>query len=170
VIPHDVIAYPTEAVWGLGCNPFDEAAVAKIRELKNRPSNKGMIVLVRDWVQVMAFVDEKVEIDWEPIKKAWPGPVTWLFPASYAVPDYLQVDGKLALRMPSFSFLRDLLERFEKPLVSTSANVSGEPPAKTQAEVEALFPDVIIYPGECGGRQSPSAIYDALTGQCLRVG
>ena len=51
----EVIAYPTEAVWGLGCSPFDEVAVAKIFELKNRPPNKGMIVLVHNWVQVMAF-------------------------------------------------------------------------------------------------------------------
>jgi L-threonylcarbamoyladenylate synthase len=168
--PEAIIAYPTEAVWGLGCDPFSESAVEKIRQLKNRPSEKGMILLVSDWAQIQSLVDSDADINWEAIRETWPGPVTWVFPASKVVPDYLKVNGTIALRMPSFPFLRQMLKKFAKPLVSTSANLSGKPPAKTAAEVAALFPEVVIYSGECEGRMFPSAVYDALSGKCLRKG
>ena len=168
--PKDIIAYPTEAVWGLGCDPFCELAVEKIRQLKNRPSEKGMILLVNDWAEIQYLVDADAGINWQPIRETWPGPVTWVFPASNRVPAYLQVSGSIALRMPSFPFLREMLEKYGNPLVSTSANLSGNPPAKTAVEVAALFPGVVIYPGQCEGRTLPSAVYDALSGKCLRKG
>jgi L-threonylcarbamoyladenylate synthase len=164
-----VIAYPTEAVWGLGCDPFSASAVEATRQLKKRPLNKGLILLVRDWLQAESLIDCSVKIDREPIEKSWPGPVTWVFPAAESVPDYLQVNGSIALRMPSYPSLQYLLSQYGKPLVSTSANVSGKNPAKTHNEVKALFPDVVVCPGECEGRQLPSAIYDAVSGCCLRA-
>lgn len=166
----DIFAYPTEAVWGLGCDPFDQTAVDKIYELKQRPENKGLIIIVKDWEQVKQLVDPSADIDWSPIRDSWPGPVTWIFPVSKQVPDYLHTNGTLAIRMPFYPFLQQLLAEFGKPLVSTSANLSGQPAAKTAAEVATYFPDVAIIPGDCEGRQCPSAVYDAISGQCLREG
>jgi L-threonylcarbamoyladenylate synthase len=164
----DIFAYPTEAVWGLGCDPHDAAAVQTIYDLKQRPESKGMIILVKDWEQVESLVDPTAAINWEPIRASWPGPVTWVFPVSKQVPDYLQTRGTIALRMPSYPFLQQLLVEFDKPLISTSANVSGEPAAKTAADVNAHFPGVTVINGECEGRDKPSAVYDAVTGACLR--
>jgi L-threonylcarbamoyladenylate synthase len=164
----EIIAYPTEGVWGLGCDPFLEKAVQAVRDLKKRALSKGMILLVKDWDQVHGLVDLRASIDWEPIRASWPGPVTWIFPASNAVPCYLQTKGTIALRMPSYALLQTLLTEFGKPLISTSANLSGEPAVKNRAEIRAQFPSIVLYPGECEGREKPSAIYDAVTGRNLR--
>lgn len=166
----EIFAYPTEGVWGLGCDPFDETAVQKIYELKQRPSNKGLIILVKDWQQVESLVDLAVDMNWAPIQQSWPGPVTWIFPAAKSVPMYLQTEGTLALRMPAYDFLQKLLADFGKPMVSTSANLSGKPTAKTAADIEAIFPGIAVIIGECQGRDKPSAVYHALTGECLRAG
>ena len=165
----EVVAYPTEGVWGLGCDPFDESAVKKVYELKRRPENKSVILLVKDWEQAEALIDPAVSIDREKIKATWPGPVTWVVPASNQVPDFLRAaDGTIALRMPSYVFLQKLLEAYGKPLVSTSANLSSEPTARTEAELRQKFPAIAVCSGECEGRQSPSEIYHAISGERLR--
>lgn len=165
----EVIAYPTEGVWGLGCDPFNEAAVKKIVELKQRPANKSMILLVQDWRQAKELIDPDAIINWDSIAETWPGPVTWIFPASKNVPDFLlAVDRTIALRMPSYDFLQELLQSYGKPLVSTSANLSGQPAAKTEDDIRARFPSVVVCAGDCQGREKPSSIFHASTGEQLR--
>lgn len=164
----NIIAYPTEAVWGLGCDPFCQSAVENICQLKRRPAEKGMILLVSDWEQAQSCIDPNVKINWQPIKESWPGPVTWVFPASNSVPNYLQRNSSIALRMPSYPFLQELLTSFGKPLVSTSANISGQESIRAESEVMVVFPTVTTYSGECQNDGKPSTIFDALTGSQLR--
>lgn len=74
-----IIAYPTEAVYGLGCDPFSETAVKKVRTLKNRPQNKGLLLIAASWDQVKDLVGSIPEDRLKAIKESWPGPITWVF-------------------------------------------------------------------------------------------
>ena len=164
-----VILYPTEAVWGLGCDPFSEQAVAQLLQLKGRSPDKGLILLVSHWDQVHSLVASNAAIDWERIRSSWPGPQTWVFPASDRVPlSCCAAQGGIALRMPSFPLLQSLLRHWGGALVSTSANLSGQPAQSNQAAVQAVFPGLPCLEGECEGLNSVSSVRDAITGQRYR--
>ena len=168
-----VIAYPTEAVYGLGCNPDDEAAVHRILELKSRPAAAGLI-LIADRLERFAPYIEAVGGELrERALSAWPGPVTWLFPRSETVPDWLAGTHKtIALRVTAHAGCRDLCEAFGGPIVSTSANPAGQEPARSAAQVERYFPGQLcgIVQGELGSGNQPSEIRDLATGRVLRQG
>ncbi|HRN60194.1 MAG TPA: Sua5/YciO/YrdC/YwlC family protein, partial [Chiayiivirga sp.] len=128
-----VIAYPTEAVWGLGCDPFDAAALARLLALKQRPAAKGMIVIAARPAQVdrylrwSALAPERRD----QVLASWPGPNTWLIPCTDAVPHGLRGDhDTLAVRITAHPVAAALCEAFGGPIVSTSANRAGEPPAR----------------------------------------
>lgn len=168
---HDesVVLYPTEAVWGLGCDPFSEKAVQHLLALKGRSVHRGLILLVSDWEQVNFLVDSQADIDWRPIRASWPGPVTWVFPVSSQVPGWLQhANGTIALRMPSYVLLQTLLRDWGHPLVSTSANKSDQSPCQTREEAESVFPGLFCHAGVCEGKASVSAIFDSITGRSYR--
>lgn len=169
-----VIAYPTEAVWGLGCDPFDQAAVTRLLALKQRDVGKGLILVAGDPAQFAGL------LDWNalPAERAaavhasWPGPHTWIVPASARVPAWITgVHAGVAVRVSAHPTVVALCARFGGPLVSTSANLSGEPPAFTRAELDPRLLAQLdgVSEGETGGLAAPTAIRDAGSGAVLRV-
>lgn len=168
-----VIAYPTEAVFGLGCDPDNEIALQKILDLKQRPANKGLILVAADYAQLLPYVNDALipqERRFE-IFSRWPGPVTWLLPKSQTVSLLLSGDSdKIAVRVTAFEPLRSLCRQLGKPIVSTSANPAGQQPAMTAGQVEDYFSGTLdwIESGDVQGNAQPSQIFDGFTGQQLR--
>jgi L-threonylcarbamoyladenylate synthase len=168
-----VVAYPTEAVWGLGCNPFDPDAVAHLLSLKQRPESKGLILIAASMDQLEPFIDHLDDLQRQRLKNTWPGPVTWLVPDNRRAPDCItgQFDS-LALRVTDHPVAAALCRAYGGPLVSTSANIQGRPPARTRLELRRHFGNSLnaITPGEVGHRSNPSEIRDLATGQIVRAG
>ncbi|ELY2623512.1 L-threonylcarbamoyladenylate synthase type 1 TsaC [Cronobacter malonaticus] len=169
-----VIAYPTEAVFGVGCDPDSETAVKRLLELKQRPMEKGLILIAANFEQLKPYIDDAVLTpeQREAVFARWPGPVTFVFPAKPSTPRWLtgRFDS-LAVRVTNHPQVIALCEAFGKPLVSTSANLSGLEPCRTAQEVLAQFGnDFPVLYGATGGRQNPSEIRDALTGELFRQG
>jgi len=170
----EVIAYPTEAVFGVGCDPDSETAVTRLLELKQRPVEKGLILIAANFEQLKPYIDDSMltEQQRNTIFSAWPGPVTFVFPALPSTPSWLtgRFDS-LAVRVTDHPLVVELCETFGKPLVSTSSNLTGLPPCRTSQEVLAQFGDGFpVVVGETGGRLNPSEIRDALTGERFRQG
>ena len=168
-----VIAYPTEAVYGLGCDPANEQAVRHLLALKQRSPDAGLILIADRFEAFRPFIDEVDENRLQVALASWPGPVTWLFPRAENVPDWLA--GKhpaIALRLSAHPVCRHLCAEFGGAIVSTSANPTTQPAPKTAAEVAAYFPKGLagIVEGEAGGRELPSEIRDLLTGALVRAG
>ncbi|MCH9756355.1 MAG: threonylcarbamoyl-AMP synthase [Gammaproteobacteria bacterium] len=166
-----VIAYPTEAVYGLGCDIWNEKAVLHLLALKNRPKEKGLIILISSWAQLWPLVDMSHVSDTrlKAVKETWPGPVTWVFPKSEAVPAWISGthDG-IAIRMTKHSVAHALCQN--GPIVSTSANLSGGLPARDVDTLRRLFPEGLlgVVAGELGGNFAVSEIYNILDGSSLR--
>lgn len=168
-----VIAYPTEAVYGLGCDPGNEAAVRRILELKSRPAAAGMILIADRLERFASYIDPVSAELKQRALAAWPGPVTWLFPRADHVPDWLAGSHPtIALRITDHTVCRQLCEAFGGPIVSTSANPAGEQPARSANEVSAYFPDALCgtVEGDLGSQDSPSEIRDLVSGRVLRAG
>lgn len=167
-----VIAYPTEAVWGLGCDPWNEDAVYRLLALKSRPVDKGLI-LVADDISQFDFLFEDFPEDWiTRMSSTWPGPNTWLVPHQGLLPEW--VTGKhdtVALRVTDHPQVRALCA-LVGPLISTSANPAGRPAAKSRLRVEQYFRGDLdlVLGGLLGGRRNPSVIRDLATGEVVRAG
>ncbi|WP_442801705.1 L-threonylcarbamoyladenylate synthase type 1 TsaC [Serratia rubidaea] len=169
-----VVAYPTEAVFGLGCDPDSDQALHKLLDLKQRPWEKGLILIAADYQQLLPYIDDSrlTPSQREMIFASWPGPVTWVIPAKPTTPRLLtgRFDS-LAVRVSDHPLVQRLCREFGKPLVSTSANLSGQPPCRHAAEVTQQFGERFpVLSGNVGGRQNPSEIRDALTGEQIRQG
>lgn len=168
-----VVACPTEAVWGLGCDPSSEAAVMRLLAIKQRDVAKGLLLVAADVAQLDGLVDwTALSPDQRAaVLASWPGANTWILPATSRVPRWITGahDG-IAVRVTAHPIVRALCLAFGGPLVSTSANASGEPPARTEAGLpEALRHAVdALLPGETGGLDRPTPIRDARTGATLR--
>jgi len=166
-----VIAYPTEAVYGIGCSPYCLPAVKRILLLKGRKANKGFILIGSDISQFEPLVDLGALETRPAILASWPGPVTWVFPARPGVPEWLTGrHASLAIRVSSYPLVRQLCDK-AGILVSTSANPSGCAPARTTARVRAYFGTRLDYiqPGSVGKLTGPTEIRDAVTGNILRA-
>lgn len=172
-----VIAYPTEAVFGLGCDPASEAAVRRILQLKQRSAGAGLILIADCWEHLAPFTQHVEPLQLDKALATWPGPVTWLFPCADNVPDWLagkQTAGRhptIALRVSAHPTCRALCARFKGAIVSTSANPHAAPPATSVAQVSAYFADAIdgIVDGTLGTQQNPSEIRDLLSGRVIRA-
>lgn len=168
-----VICYPTEAVYGLGCNPDNESAVMTLLALKLRPVEKGLILIADNYAQLLPYVDDKkIPMDKRAaIFSAWPGAVTWVMPAKPTAPKWLtgQHD-TIAVRVTNHPVVKQLCLQFNKPLVSTSANLTGQAPVMSLDEAKAVFTHHVAYyvAGKLGGNTKPSQIKDARTGQLFR--
>ena len=169
-----VVAYPTEAVWGLGCDPFNEIAVMRLLAIKQREIGKGLILVAGATAQLDGL------LDWDPLPAArrdavlasWPGPSTWIVPAMPRVPRWITGDhAGVAVRVSAHPDVIALTTAHGGPLVSTSANLGGQPPAFVRAELDPMLLARIdaLAPGETGGRAAPSTIRDARTGEVLRA-
>lgn len=168
-----VIAYPTEAVYGLGCDPFNEVAVRRILKLKGRSESKGLILIAASWEQIKPLVLPINPKHLLTVKETWPEPITWLFPARVSVPHWIKgASKKIALRITSHPIAHDLCEQLGYPLVSTSANRAGQGPLRTAEEVQETFGEQLdfIVPGEVGSLEKPTEIRDVLTSKVIRVG
>jgi L-threonylcarbamoyladenylate synthase len=165
----DILAYPTEAVYGLGCDPLNETAVLKLLALKQRPIEKGLILIASDFAQLEPFleVDEKIL---RRVLPTWPGAVTWVMPTQAWVPKWLTGEHQsLAVRVTAHPLAKALCQYSKMPLVSTSANPSSKKPAMNPLQVRNYFAgQVKIIVGATGGNKNTTSIYNAKTGECLR--
>ncbi|AUP76244.1 L-threonylcarbamoyladenylate synthase type 1 TsaC [Enterobacter sp. EA-1] len=170
-----VIAYPTEAVFGVGCDPDSEIAVHRLLELETTFSRKRIDPdCCKLWNNWKPYIDDSMLTDAQrqTIFACWPGPVTFVFPAKSTTPRWLtgRFDS-LAVRVTDHPDVIALCEAYGKPLVSTSANLSGLPPCRTAKEVAEQFgADFPVIDAPTGARQNPSEIRDALTGELFRQG
>lgn len=167
-----VVAYPTEAVFGIGCLPFHRAAADRILAMKNRPQHKGMILIAADLAQIeQLVVFPKSHLSSE-ILSSWPGPVTWVLSARLATPAWI-TGGRntIAVRVTDHPIARNLCQRAESPLISTSANRGNCPPLKRVIQVRAAFGSELDYivPGTPGPLTNPTIIRDGKTGDILRA-
>lgn len=165
-----VIAYPTEAVWGLGCDPWDELAVERLLALKDRPVHKGLILVAADIEQFDFLLDDLPEIWLARLTGSWPGPNTWLVPHQNRLPEWISGQhDSVALRVSAHPLVRELCA-LSGPLVSTSANPAGRPAARSRLRVEQYFPGQLdkVLGGALGGRKNPSLIRDLISGDVVR--
>ncbi|MDI1301630.1 MAG: Sua5/YciO/YrdC/YwlC family protein [bacterium] len=166
----EVIAYPTEAVWGLGCDPFSEAAVRRLLALKQRGENKGLIIIAADIAQLEPWLGGLDSLQRARVEATWPGPYTWIVPAP-AAPRWLRGEhATLALRVSAHAGVQALCRAWGGPLVSTSANRSGEVPFAEAVALQQDFGAALGYilSGQLGGDSRPSEIRDAISGVVLR--
>ncbi|MBB3191424.1 L-threonylcarbamoyladenylate synthase [Halomonas cerina] len=166
-----VIAYPTEAVWGLGCDPDDAAALARLLRLKRRDPGKGVILVAADIGQFAPWLAGLSPSQREALEASWPGPHTWLVPDNGRTAPLVRGEhDRVALRVSGHPLVAELCRAFGGPIVSTSANRAGEPPAMTVDEVCATFGDALdaVLDGPLGGHDRPSTIRDLATGRVLR--
>lgn len=165
-----VIAYPTEAVYGLGCDPLNALAVYRLLALKQRPVGKGLILVAADIGQLSPFITFPSASVKERVQATWPGPVTWVLPIQTGAPIWLHGGrGSLAVRVSAHPPVAMLCRR-SGPLVSTSANLAGHPPCRDALSVHRRFGRALddILPGQVGGLLGPTPIYDSMSGKILR--
>ncbi len=168
-----LIAYPTEAVYGLGCDPRNERAVIRLLALKRRSIHKGLILIASDFAQIEPYLQPLASSDRARLEATWPGPQTWLIPARTTAPRWLRGrHDTLAVRVTAHPLAAALCRACGHPLVSTSANRSGRPPARTALAVRRQLGDRLddLLPGPTGGAVKPTAIQDLRSGQVVRSG
>lgn len=155
-----VIAYPTEGVWGLGCLWTDEAAIKEILRLKQRPLEKGMIILCSQLADIEAHLLPLSAKHTQQIQQDYSHPVTWILPCKLSVPESVRGEHEsIAVRFSQHAQVRALCEKVG-PIISTSANPSGLPAAMSATDVKHYFHDQLSYilPGALGGFSKPSEI------------
>lgn len=166
-----VIAYPTEAVWGLGCDPLNESAVARLFELKQRPRDLGVLLIAARFEQFLDWIGDVPDAALARARATWPGPHTWVLPRSMRVPAWISGGHPgIALRVTAHPVAAALCDAWGGPLVSTSANRHAQPSALSRATLQAEFGDMLnaIVDGELGGLERPTPIRDAITGNVVR--
>lgn len=165
-----IIAYPTEAVYGLGCDPLNREAVERLLAIKQRPVEKGLILIAARFEQLSPFLEAQPPEIQRQLDASWPGPVTWLVPANPATPVWLRGrHPSLAVRVTAHPLAAAICEAFGGPIVSTSANPAGRPPARSALQALLRCPGVdLILHGATGPLAQPTPIRDAVTGKVLR--
>ena len=168
-----IVAYPTEAVYGLGCDPLNPHAVTRLLELKSRSMQKGLIVVSASFQQIEKFLQPLPEDRMKRVRETWPGPVTWLWPARPGVPDWLRgAHDTIAVRISNHPVVSALCKQWGGPLVSTSANPHGLRPAKSPLQVRNYFGNAVecILHGSLGEQPRPTRIRNVLDGKTVRRG
>jgi len=166
-----VIAYPTETVFGLGCDPFNAQAVLRVLDLKQRSIEQGVILIASDFAHLEPLLLPLSDTIRKRILETWPGPVTWTLPCLPEIPAWLRGSHRsLAVRLTSHPLARTLCAAWNGPLVSTSANRHGKHPATSALGVRMAFDDELDYilHGKAAGAGKPSEIRDGITGRVLR--
>ncbi len=168
-----IVAYPTEGVWGLGCDPANRKAVELLIALKGRDVGKGLILLAAEEDQLTPWIEPFNPAMANRVRGTWPGPVTWIVPARSDCPAWL-TGGRstVAVRITAHPPARALCVAAGTALVSSSANPSGQAPLKGPEEVRKAFGSALdaILEGPLGGLQGPTEIRDLQTGRILRPG
>ena len=140
-----VILYPTDTVWGIGCDATNEAAVAKVFEIKRRSEAKSLVVLAADLDMVARYIRQipSIAIDLVEVNDA---PMTIVYPGAQGLaPNVVAEDGSVGIRIPMSEFCCELVRRFRRPLVSTSANISGEPSPSRYAEIDSAIVSAVDW-------------------------
>jgi len=165
----EIIAYPTEAVWGLGCDPANEESLLGILALKNRVVDKGLILIAADISQFSFILEPLRENQRQTLEASWPGHTTWLVPHHGRVsPTLSGRHATIALRVSDHPQVRALCEAFG-PIVSTSANPQGKPAARDALKARCYFKSAVVYaPTAPATASEPSLIKDLLTGKTIR--
>jgi L-threonylcarbamoyladenylate synthase len=165
-----VIAYPTESCYGLGCDPRNPQAVKRVLALKKRSVAKGLILIASHPSQLKPYLAPLTPELQRRMRALWPGPNTWLVPATQGCPAFLRgAHDTIAVRVTAHHGAAELCRMARMALVSTSANLSGGKSAKTAAQCRRLFGHrVLVLPGRIGGRRRPSTIRHLVTGHILR--
>lgn len=166
-----VLAYPTEAVFGLGCDPGNRAAFTRLFEIKQRPPELGVLLIAADFAQIAEWIGDAPDAAIERARATWPGPHTWVFPRSPRVPDWIAgAHPGIALRVTAHPPAAALCRAFGGAIVSTSANRHGGAPARAADEIATMFGDQLdaVLNGPSGGFEKPTPIADALTGAMIR--
>ena len=164
-----IFAYPTEAVFGLGCDPDNKKAVIRLLEIKQRPINKGVILVASDFSQVKKYLKP---LSNKQLAYTQPSNTTYIYPALDSAPKWLTGDfNSLAIRISQHPIVHELCKSLDSALVSTSANLSGQTPAKSSAEVSDQFDDKIdgILEGKLGDLLTPTVIRDSISGEIIRT-
>jgi L-threonylcarbamoyladenylate synthase len=173
----ELLAYPTEGVWGLGCDPLNETAVLSLLQLKQRPLAKGLILVAATMDQLAPYLEGLTVPQAKALEASWPGPHTWLVPANAQVPFWISGgQPTVALRVSAHPLVQALCNTFGGAIVSTSANRSGKAAARSLLDVQLQFssphrngqPRVILVPGSLGKEGKPSTIRDLQTGKIIR--
>ena len=140
-----VILYPTDTVWGIGCDATNAEAVARVYAIKQRDDSKAMICLVDSDVRLQRYVRNVPEVAWDLLEYATKPTTVILDNAVNLAPNLIAADGSIAMRITQEPFSKQLCYRFQKPLVSTSANISGEPPAQNFCDISEQLLNAVDY-------------------------
>lgn len=164
-----LVAYPTEGVFGIGCDPDNHDALVRLMEVKGRVPDKGLILIGSSEDQVMRYACPLEPARMEQVRRCWPGPVTWVLPARSGV-DPLVTGGRdtVAVRVTAHRIAAALCDAFGGALVSSSANASGRPPARTALAARRSTCVDFYLAGRVGPAGGPSMIRDGRSGRVLR--
>ncbi len=172
----EVIAYPTESVFGYGCDPFNPDAVQRLLALKNRPVEKGLILVAASMAQIQPILHGLSSSQLSHLESTWPGPVTWLIPDhQQVVPSWIKGEfSSVAVRVSAHPIVREICLAWGGPIVSTSANQSGESPAKSEYSLMRKWSWGLpcadrIIPGQTQRHTKPTEIRDLETGRVIRA-
>lgn len=165
-----LIAYPTESCYGLGCDPDNRIAVQRLLKLKQRPQHKGLILIASNYRQVARYLQPITPVQQQQLKSAGAQAITYLMPALHSAPRWLRGGhDTLAVRLTAHKQAAQLCRGVNSALVSTSANRSGQRPARTYAQCQRLFGrKVWVLPGRVGIRKNPSTISRWADGKIIR--
>jgi L-threonylcarbamoyladenylate synthase len=168
-----VVAYPTEAVFGLGCDPENKAAIKRVLQIKHRSADKGLILIAAELSQLDPYITPLSDELRTQLLSTWPGPVTWLLPAAPYVPALLR--GKyptIAVRVTAHPIAARLCRYAKMAIISTSANISGREPARSLEHVAIVFGGQIdfILEGPVDPTGTPTEIRDSESGRIIRAG
>jgi len=166
-----LIAYPTESVYGIGCDPGNENALLDLLAIKRRDWRKGVILVAASMAQLepwLAPLDETIQAK---LDATWPGPTTWLLPAAAGVSPLVRGEhDSIAVRVSAHPVVQGICKALGGPMVSTSANVSGRRPMTSSTRVRLAFGNKIdfVVSGKLGGLDRPTEIRDGISNQCIR--
>jgi L-threonylcarbamoyladenylate synthase len=157
-----IILYPTDTIWGIGCDAANEEAVQKIYKIKQREDSKSMLILIDDALRIPSYIDEMPEIAWDLIELS-EKPLTIIYPAAKNLAKKLIAeDGSIGIRVSQDKFTQELIRRFKRPIVSTSANISGQPaPAffdEISEEIKSAVDYVVKHRQDDTTQSAPSGI------------
>jgi L-threonylcarbamoyladenylate synthase len=168
-----VVAYPTEAVWGLGCNPLDPSAVNKLLSLKHRQIENGLILVAADIQQLAPYLQGLSATLQDKLHNKGLVPTTWLIPDNGFAPRWITGGhNRVAVRVSVHPVVVDLCRGFGGPIVSTSANITGRPALLREWQLRRCFGDKINYylSGQLGGGVRPTEIRDVISDEVIRRG
>ena len=157
-----IILYPTDTIWGIGCDATNSASVKRIYEIKQRTDAKSMLILMENPNLLNSYISEVPEIAWDLIEVA-DNPLTIIYPgAKNLAPNLIAPDGSIGIRITTEPFSQQLIQRFRKPLVSTSANISGQRSPRNYSEIsneiKSLVDYIVAYRQDDPTKSQPSGI------------